>query len=174
MSKQSPAWTYNGKELTLFVRPSPLAVRMVLFVFAFLPPLVVFSIMIWTIVENSFSPGILIGFAAALFVSSRILRMALWNSIGKEHISIAGNTISYQPDYGWMKGKLSEKLMEPLSFGLVLDTYAEDGFGRLRVGTGENELICATKIRISELEDLLEELEKEYPVDWGVTQEELI
>lgn len=174
MQHQSPQWCYNGKELTLFVVPSPLFVRIMLYAFAVLPPLVVLTIMVWTIIEKAFSPGIFVGLVAAVFISSRILRMALWNSTGKERISISGHTIAYQPDYGLMKGDLKEKMFAPLSFGIVLDAYAQDGFARLRIGTGENALLCVTKIRINELDDLLKELEKEYPVDWGTVEEELI
>lgn len=88
-----------------------------------------------------------------------LLRIALWNTYGKEIITFNNDIIDYIADYGWFKdSKKQIAVKERLDYGIMPIGYEEDHEGTLIISLEELNIVCVTKMPISEIEKLIEKL----------------
>ena len=150
----------NENELILTVQKAPLLVRSIMFLFAFLFFLLPLTGMILGLAMGK---DLHIGYFIALFIFGimgfYLLRIALWNTYGKEIIVFSKNNIDYIADYGWFKdGKKQKELNHAIEFGIRQIGYEEDKKGGLVIGIDEPNIFYVTKMPNSELEELIDKL----------------
>lgn len=157
--KEVKQFKISGNTLTLRVKKSPFIIRFILYFFTAIS-----------------SVGPLLGFILRLFDGDQIklyhilamvvsgiiayyfLRVSLWNSFGKEIITIDKNKIHYYADYKWFKGRTIEyERDELLEFGIATIGYEEDDIGTLTIGGNFPLLDCVSKMRKSQLRELIDE-----------------
>jgi len=150
----------NGNVLTLNVKKAPAFLRSVMFLFAFLffiMPLA--GMVLYMAIGNGFHIGFLFGMFFFGLMGFYLLRIALWNTYGNEVISITKNHINYIADYGWFKdGKKQNEITAPIVYSIRQIGYEDDNTGGLVIGLEEPYIICATKMPIDELQELIAKL----------------
>lgn len=152
----NPQYQLAGNELTLKVRKSPLFIRSVTFLFAFL--FFISPIVAILGVEKLHIFYFIVTFLFAL-MGFYLLRIALWNTYGKEIITFNNDIIDYIADYGWFKdSKKQIAVKERLDYGIMPIGYEEDHEGTLIISLEELNIVCVTKMPISEIEKLIEKL----------------
>lgn len=156
MNKQ---YELNKNSLELRVKKAPLFVRSVMFFFTFLFFLLPLTGMILGL---SMGKGMHIGYLIGLFVFGLLgfymLRMSLWNTYGKETISFNRENVTYLADYGWFKdGKKQKEIKIPREYSIRQIGYEDDNKGGLVIGL-DDPIICVTKMPITELQELIDEL----------------
>lgn len=147
--------------ITFYVKKSPLFVRATLFVLAFL----FFIMPVFGMIANAIiNEEVQIMFFAAIFLFSLmgfyLLRLALWNTYGREAILITDAEISYFPDYGWFKGNITSVKNDGVLLYIEQIGYEEDKTGRLCIITEEKSITCAVKLPLEQLDDLIVELKQ--------------
>lgn len=151
----------KGSNLTLRVKQAPVFVRGLLFVVAFLffiHPLV--GIIFYAPFGGGFHFWYFIWFAVYGVLGFYLLRLALWNTYGKEKITIGKNSVNYFVDYGWVKDKIKEaKIDAPITFSVNLNGYS-DRRGRLMIGHNDNLINSAVRMPLEQLQELIGELNK--------------
>lgn len=154
---------YQNNILNLKVKKSPVLVRIVLFIIAFM--LFIFPVT-GTIFGIALGNGLHIGYFIAIGVCSLIgfytLRMALWNTYGEETIQILENKVIYVADYGWFKDGKKETLISNPTFHFVSAGYEEDNEGVLVITSDSFQIESVVKMPVSQLEELGEILIKDF------------
>ncbi len=84
-----------------------------------------------------------------------LLRIALWNTYGKEEITFNGSNIEYFADYGWFKDSIKPKEIVPLVYSIRQIGYEEDKKGALVIGKADRAIECVTKMKSIEIEELI-------------------
>ena len=149
----------NNGELTLRVKRSPVFVRIVIFLFAFLFFLLPLVGMILSILMgDGFHIGFLIGIGFFGLMGFYLLRIGLWNTYGTEIIKFQSSKVIYDSNYGWCKDAKKTKEIIPLSFSLKPIGYGEDNEGVLIIGSNDFLIECATKMSINEINELIKKL----------------
>ncbi|NQX82318.1 MAG: hypothetical protein HRT66_10040 [Flavobacteriaceae bacterium] len=149
----------NNGELTLRVKRSPVFVRIVIFLFAFLFFLLPLVGMILSILMgDGFHIGFLIGIGFFGLMGFYLLRIGLWNTYGTEIIKFQSSKVIYEANYGWFKDAKKTKEIIPLSFSLKPIGYGEDNEGVLIIGSNDFLIECATKMSINEINELIKKL----------------
>ena len=149
----------NNGELTLRVNRSPIFVRIVIFLFAFLFFLLPLVGMILSILMgNGFHIGFLIGIGFFGLMGFYLLRIGLWNTYGTEIIKLQSGKVVYEANYGWFKDAKKTKEITPLSFSLKQIGYEEDNEGVLIIGSHDSIIECVTKMSIDEINELIKKL----------------
>ncbi len=150
----------NNRELTLRVKSSPVFIRAIMFLFAFLFFLLPCVGMILSMtMGNNFHIGFLIGIGFCSLMGFYLLRIALWNTYGVEVINFETNKVVYEVNYGWFKDGKKIKEIEPLIFSIKEIGYEEDNKGSLVIGSDDLCIECATKMSIDEIKSLIAKLE---------------
>ncbi|WP_107037552.1 hypothetical protein [Brumimicrobium mesophilum] len=151
-------------QIILNVKKSNLFVRGTMFLFAFL--FFLFPL-ISIILSISLGFGMHIGYFIILFIFGilgfYLLRIALWNTFGKEVIEISNTQINYIADYGWFKdGKkhidILESKSDPIVFEIRKIGYEEELKGALTITLNEKSIFCVTKMDIPEIEEVIDHL----------------
>jgi len=152
-------YSFKQNQLTLSVAKSSLFVRGTLFVFAGLFFMAPISSILFSVISGK---GFHMGFMVMLFLFSimgyYLLRIALWNTFGKEVITFNNNRLTYLADYGWFKDALKSKEIEPLQYSIRRIGFEEDQKGALVIGDEGNNIQCATKMKTAELNELISQL----------------
>lgn len=146
--------------LTLKVKKSLLFIRSFMFFFAFLFFLLPLAGMMFGLVMGL---GLSIGNFISLFIFGVLgfymLRVALWNTYGKEVINFDDNRIQYIADYGWFKdSKKEHKFNSAIEFGVRSVGYEEEKKGALEINAQGVKINCVTKMPLDELEKLINQL----------------
>lgn len=154
---------FDEDELILLVKRPNGFLRGFFFFFAFASPLLPLLGFIGSVVNgNGFHFGFIIGLALFSLLGFYLLRMALWNTYGKEVIKFSRNKISYEADYGWFKdGKKEIDVVERTTYGIEILGYEDENKGALLIIHGKEIHQCVTKMDTAELEQLIEELQKQ-------------
>lgn len=159
-------FNFDGDILTLQTKRVSPFLRVILYLItasSFLLPLSSIGITITS--GGGFKFGFLIGLIISSLVGLILLRSSLWNTYGKEVLEFKKNTISYLADYGWFKDARKEiNYSDIVSFGFKTIGYEEEKKGVLLIETlGEkNDIVCATKMPITELELLNERINEKH------------
>lgn len=151
-------------QLTLTVKRPPVTVLLLLYLFTFLCFALPLAGMAISIIEGS---GILFANIIALVVLSLIgyqmLRVTLWNHLGREIYALGSNEIVYTADYHYFKGKPKIFSCYNLRFSYRREGYDEDLTGVLEFSSQGNEHSSVIKMPVGQLETLIEKLTLLYP-----------
>lgn len=151
--------TFNGSQITLSIRKSPIFIRAVLsfvLVILFLFPLVVtFLVLVF-----GDGPHVGIAFSYLFFwgIGFYVLRIILWNSFGREILELSPDKISYVADYKYFKDGRKEIGTDELQIEIGLEYTDSDQLGRLQLINGSESIESVLQMDISELEELRRKL----------------
>lgn len=153
----------ENNQVTLFVKRSPALVRVFMFILSFL----FFILPIAGMIGNaSNGKGIHFGFFAGIFIFGLIgfylLRLALWNTFGKEELKFSNHTITYHANYGWFKDAIKSVELESLKFTIQTIGYQDENKGVLSIGENDQNIECVTKMPITQLQELITQLEHRF------------
>lgn len=151
----------KGNILTLKVKKAPLFIRSILFllcfVFVFLPTTGMIFRLLWGYQMNL--AYLIFIFIFGLF-GFYTLRIALWNTYGKESIVFHQTMVEYVADYGWFRdGKKQKEFDQPMQFKKVPLGYEEDDTGGLIIGLNDKIISCVTKMPNAQVDELIQKLE---------------
>lgn len=149
-------FNFRNNTLNLKVKKSPLAVRIVMFFFAF--AFFIFPL-VGTIVSVLIGGGLQIGYFIWIgifgLMGFYLLRVSLWNTYGEENIEILNNKIIYEASYGWFKDGKKETLISDPNYHAIPAGYIEDNEGVLVIASENTEIQSVVKMKIPQLEELV-------------------
>jgi hypothetical protein len=149
-------FTFQNNQLKLSVRKSPLIIRIVLFLFAFLFFIFPTLGMIASISSGGgLKFGILIGTAIFAILGFYLLRIALWNTYGEETILFIEGELLYEADYKWFKDAKKKIKNENINYLLSPVGYEEDNEGVLILDNGTTTIECAVKMPQQQIKELI-------------------
>lgn len=151
----------DGNTFTLRVKKSPVFIRGVLFLFTFLfftiPPA---GAILYFYEATSFRAAFLFGAFIFGIFGFYLLRVSLWNTYGREIITITDTQIQYTAHYGWFKDRRKPMVYNgPIRYTMEQHGYDEDKIGQLIIHTDNEPLDCVTKMPMAQLEELIRKLE---------------
>lgn len=146
------------------VKPANLFVRFFFLFLSIIMVLLPLSGLVYNISEGiEFHIGYIIGLGMFSLFSFYFLRLYLWNTGGKEVITISQNLIEYYADYIYFKGNQQKINFERIVFDFESIGFEDEEKGVLCLIVSENRFIkCAAILPISELNKLIETLNKKY------------
>jgi len=149
---------YNFKNniLNLRVKKSPLAIRIVMFFFAF--AFFVFPILgviVDVLTGGGLQFGYLIGIGIFALMGFYLLRVSLWNTYGEETIEILDGKVIYEANYGWFKDGKKEIIITNLKYSFKSVGYEEDNEGVLVISSENAQVESVVKMPMEEMESLL-------------------
>lgn len=149
---------YNFKNniLNLKVKRSPLAVRIVMFFFAF--AFFVFPVVgaiVGMLMGSGLQFGYFIGIGLFSLMGFYLLRVSLWNTYGEENIEILANKVVYEANYGWFKDGKKELVISAPTYSFKSVGYEEDNEGVLVISSENAQIESVVKMSIHEIEALL-------------------
>lgn len=155
-------YKFNNNELVLKVKKSPLIVRSIMFLFTSLFFLLPLSGICYGLATGGrLHIGLFIGLFVLGLMGFYLLRVSLWNTLGKEILVFSSDQLNYVADYGWFKdGKTQIEIKEKPEFAIRRVGYDDDKKGVLIVFTSHQTLNCVTKMPVDELETLIDDLNK--------------
>jgi hypothetical protein len=152
-----------GNQLIIKGRKSPLPVRITLILFLLICLLIPIAATFLLMAEKK-GPhiGIFVSFLLFWGIGFYLLRIILWNTFGREIITLGDDKIFYEADYLFFKDSktsISTKALE------VVAAEVEDGKSALGVLIFSNENVNITtslKAPLNEMSKIAEEIEKKY------------
>ncbi|MCH2223607.1 MAG: SoxR reducing system RseC family protein [Crocinitomicaceae bacterium] len=154
---------YELNDQSLIINPPKSAIvpRFLMYFFAFISFITPVFALISTASSGS---GLHIGNFISILIFGLIgfylLRVALWNTYGKESMYFHKETISYEADYGWFKDKVKKIPTKGLTLSFQVVGYEEENKGVLVLTQNNQSIKCASKMPIDEIEILISELNK--------------
>ena len=149
----------EDKTLTLNVKVAPPFVRITMFLFSFLCFTLPIAGMIAYVASGN---GLHFGFFITIFIFSLfgfyLLRIALWNTYGKEVITLDDDSITYYAHYGWFKDTLKSIDATKPAFLVNPIGYIEDNQANLIIEGDESTIECAVKMSKSDMETMVKHL----------------
>lgn len=154
-------YSLNEKIIVLKVKKSPLFIRIVMFFFAFASFLIP---VVATIMSIAIGKGLQIGYFIGLFlfglIGFRLLKIALWNTYGKETIIWNSSTLKYEANYGWFNDQTKTIKLSKIDFFINKIGYAEEKIGTLVIGDESEKIESAIKMPTVQIEELIVKLKK--------------
>ncbi len=152
----------DDTSLTMWVKPPSVFLRGIYFFFAFLTGIGPIVGLVLSVTSGSgFHFGMLFGMGISGLISFYLLRVALWNTYGKETLSFSGDKVVYHADYGWFKdAKKVLPVLAELSFEIKSIGYEEEKQGTLLINYGSDQKLCASRMHEDDLAILIESLTK--------------
>ncbi|HHC79474.1 MAG TPA: hypothetical protein ENK46_06300 [Flavobacteriia bacterium] len=151
----------KDNKLTLKVKKTSLYIRLIMFFFSFLffllPLMVTFSAIA---MGNRFHIGFLFGLFFFGLLGFYLLRVALWNTYGKEELIFAKNKITYLADYGWFRDSIKIKEIIPQTYSVKSIGYKNENKGVLVIGKDDKKIECVTVMPTNEIKELIITIEK--------------
>lgn len=152
-------FTIEGNTLTFHPKRAP---YILLGFFYFITAVMLFgpTIGFFTAMTSGYQVSLkaIFGIAAFAFLGFYMLRVALWNTYGKEIIQIGETTIEYHGDYKYFVfNRKSYAIDGTLYFTPRRIGYEEDNLQALTIKTGSGNwtIDCSTKVPSDEIEMLL-------------------
>ncbi|WP_394775153.1 hypothetical protein [Flavobacterium sp.] len=149
-------FNFKNNILNLKVKKSPLAVRIVMFFFAF--AFFIFPVLetiVGVLTGGGMQIGYFIGIGIFGLMGFYLLRVALWNTYGEENIEILDNKVSYEANYGWFKEDKKEMGITSPKYSFKSAGYEEDNEGVFVIYSESSQLESVVKMPITDLEALL-------------------
>ncbi|WP_060875550.1 hypothetical protein [Myroides odoratus] len=157
-----PQIVLNDTTVVLKVKKSPLFARVVLYILTFLSAALPIGGFVVNIVNGgAFKFFNLIALLLGGLFFFLLLRVSLWNTCGKEVITIVDHKLTYTADYKWFKGKGEELIFKKIQFTLHQVGYEEDNKGVLVIIFDNKTMLkTVTKLDLVELTTLIAQLNK--------------
>lgn len=153
-------FNFKNNTLNLKVKKSPLAIRIIMFFFAFASFILPLFGTIWGLVlGGGLEIGYFIGIGLFSVMGFYLLRIALWNTYGEETIGILENKIIYEANYGWFKDGKKEIAISGPRYSFKSVGYEEDNEGVLVISSENTQIESVVKMPIEQIEALLFVLE---------------
>ena len=149
-----------NNELTLYVKKSPLAVRLFIYfltlisiVFPFIP------IAINILDDGKIKAGpIMIGLFL-IVIAIYFVRMSLWNTFGSEKITFGSRNLEYIADYKWFTdGAQQIENYSEIYFSVIELQQKKRSTGMLVFSTEKGVIQCVTKLPLTEIQEILDKL----------------
>ncbi|WP_053004170.1 hypothetical protein [Flavobacterium sp. ABG] len=153
---QMPSFTFENNLLRLKVKKSPFVIRAILFIVAFASFIFPTTGMVISITSgHGLHFGFLIGIGIFSLLGFYLLRIALWNTYGEELILFSKEEIIYEANYGWFKD--ARTIIENKNINYVISPigYEEDNEGVLLIDNQKNQIECAVKMPLQQIEELI-------------------
>ncbi|KIX20059.1 hypothetical protein SY27_16215 [Flavobacterium sp. 316] len=157
---QSKRYSLTNKTIELYVKKSPPIGRGFILFLAFVSVALPILGMVFRFMDGgSFHFGFIIGLGAFSLIGFYFVRLFLWNTYGKEVITIGETTVSYYVDYHYFKGNQQEITYEELVFDIEPIGFEEEKLGRLIIAANDKDFIhSSVNMDLRELEEIVEEL----------------
>ncbi|WP_338378849.1 hypothetical protein [uncultured Flavobacterium sp.] len=155
--KPTQRHTLHNNTLELYVKKSPPIGRGFLLFLAFAMVALPIMGMVFNFLDGgAFHFGFLIGLGLCSLVGFYFVRLFLWNTYGKEVITIGETTVSYYVDYHYFKGNQQEITYEELVFEIEQIGFEEEKLGRLIIAANDKDFIpSSVNMDLRELEELV-------------------
>lgn len=151
----------NNRSLIISSPKSAAIPRFLMFFFAFLSFLAPILALIATAASGSgLHAGNFISIIIFGLIGFYLLRVALWNTYGKESLHFSAESVSYEADYGWFKDKVKELPTSDLTFSFLAVGDEEEHKGVLVMTSDDQTVKCASKMPIDEIETLITEVKQ--------------
>lgn len=152
-------FSITGNELVLFVKRAPIVILATFYLFGFLFfAFPVFFAINWWWESGRFYPGMLVVIGIFGLMGAYLLRLAIWNTSGKEIIHISEGLVTCQADYGRFHGKLRQLETASPQFEILQAGYEEDRTGILAIRDDQGTLETTVKLPLIELEEIVAHL----------------
>ncbi|NGX84311.1 hypothetical protein [Aequorivita sp. KMM 9714] len=155
----------DDNHLIISARKSPIFIRIVLTTFLVLIALIPIAVTIF-VLKSGEGPfiGIVFSFLLCWGIGFYLLKLTLWNSVGREILSMETEKISYVADYRLFKDRHKEIEIQDLETELIREEQFDKPLGRLRLKTKSNSLETVLQMKISEVEELRKEIQTRYNI----------
>jgi len=154
---------FQDNRLILKVGKTSWLIKIILFPTAFLFFLLPTSGLVLSLSEgNGLTFGIVIVLAIFFLLSFYLLRISLWNTLGKEIIDIGKEKITYTADYGWFKDSVKEIPIQNLECTIRLNQSNTEGV--LIFESDEERVESVIELPILVLEDVLSQFKNSVPL----------
>jgi len=153
----------DDNQLIISARKSPIFIRIVLTTFLVLIALIPIAVTIF-VLKSGEGPfiGIVFSFLLCWGIGFYLLRLTLWNSVGREILNFNTDRISYIADYRLFKDGQKEIETQDLETEIIYEDEPNKPFGRLRLKTKKSSIETVLQMTISELEELRNEIQTRY------------
>lgn len=153
----------NGSQLTISTKKAPLFIRIVLTLILFILTLIPLAVTFFVLTYGD-GPHIGIAFSYLLCwgVGFYLLRVTLWNSVGREILTLDPEKISYIADYRLFKYGRQEIPIKDLETEIIYEDEPNKPIGRLRLKSTTSSIETAIQATIAELEELKNEIKTRY------------
>ena len=159
---KQPQIKIQGSQLSISVRKAPLIIRVILTLVLAVLVLIPFGAIIFALIEQS-GPHIFMAFMFFVFWGAAfyMLRVILWNSVGREVLTLNPDKIVYIADYKHFKDGRQEISTEDLEVGII-HTNESDLVGRLVLKSPTKMIQTVVWAPLTELEELITAIEMRY------------
>ena len=149
------SYKITDNQLILWEEKTSIVVRFIVFLLSlifFLIPVV--SIITAVAGKTQFHIGFVLGFLFSWLSGFYLLRVALWNTYGKEVLTFDKHQVSYYVDYGWFKDGNKTLKIYPRNYTIKRIGHETENKAVLVIHNGENKITCLTRMSVFELEKL--------------------
>ncbi len=150
----------NGSQLTIFTKKTPVFIRIVLTLMltisALFPLAATFFVLIY---GDGPHIGIAFSFALCWGIGFYLLRITLWNSVGREILTLSPTMITYIADYRLFKDGRQEISTADLEAEIIYEGDPNKPVGRLRLKNRTISIETVIQTTIAELEEIKNALE---------------
>lgn len=153
----------DSKQLVISSRKAPVFIRIVLIILLSTLILIPLVVTFFTLTYgNGPHIGIVFSFLLCWGVAFYLLRILLWNSVGREVLILNTNYISYAADYRLFKDNQQEIAVKGLETDIVYGESPNQSLGRLRLRNQSTSLETVLQTTIAELEEMKEIITAHY------------
>lgn len=153
----------EGNQLTISARKTPLFIRIMLTLFLVIIALIPIAVTIFTLTYGD-GPHIGIAFSYLLCwgVGFYLLRIVLWNSVGKEILILNPETVSYVADYKLFKDGRKAIPTRELQTEIIYEDEPNRALGRLMLISNLTSIETVLLTTIEELEEVRKVIKTHY------------
>ena len=153
----------SGSQLTIFTKKTPVFIRIVLTLILTILTLIPLAATFFVLTYGD-GPHIGIAFSFILCwgVGFYLLRVTLWNSVGREILKLEPKKISYIADYRLFKDGRQEISTTDLETEIIYEDEPNKPIGRLRLKNKTTSIETVIQTKITELEELEKEIKTCY------------
>jgi len=153
----------SGSRLTISAKKAPLFIRIVLILILSILILIPITVTFFVL---TFGDGPHIGIAISYLIcwglGFYLLRVILWNSVGREILTLDPEKISYIADFKLFQDGRQEITTEELETEIIYEGEQNQPFGRLRLKSKLDSIETVLQTAIAELEELNNEIKTRY------------
>lgn len=153
----------NGDQILIYARKGPIGIRLFLWVILAINLLAPIASGIFYLSQGD-GPhiGIFISIGLTWLIGYPLLRIILWNSFGKEVISLLDNKITYTADYKWFSGSM-KTIKTHNKMDITSNTWeAKDGYERLYIQSEEDSIVSVLDIKKEKFNQIREKIKTRY------------
>lgn len=153
----------RGSKLTISTKKAPIIIRIVLSLILSILIIIPLAVTFFVLTYGD-GPYIGVAFSYLLCwgVGFYLLRVTLWNSVGREILTLDPEKISYIADYRLFKDGRQEIPTKDLETEIIYEDEPNKPIGRLRLKSTTTSIETTIQATIAELEELKNEIKTRY------------